>query len=138
LTLLYQHALLLIFLIVGVIIRSVSPHEQTPRINAMRFHSLIAILVGATSHVVAEPILIQPLHSPIPPPAPNTRSKHAESAISLPALVADDSRFATRRASASASYWLEEIQHQGISAFNSAPGTYQVFRNVKSFGAKGM
>jgi glucan 1,3-beta-glucosidase len=36
-----------------------------------------------------------------------------------------------------APYWLENIAHQGISAFNSNPAEYQVFRNVKSFGAKG-
>lgn len=35
------------------------------------------------------------------------------------------------------SYWLEDIKHQGIAAFNSNPGDYQVFRNVKDFGAKG-
>ncbi|MCJ1472557.1 hypothetical protein MMC13_001206 [Lambiella insularis] len=34
-------------------------------------------------------------------------------------------------------YWLENIKHQGISAFNPDPATYQVFRNVKDFGAKG-
>ena len=28
-------------------------------------------------------------------------------------------------------YWMETIAHQGISAFNSSPDTYQVFRNVK-------
>jgi glucan 1,3-beta-glucosidase len=33
-------------------------------------------------------------------------------------------------------YWYEDINHQGISAFG--PGGYQVFRNVKSYGAKGM
>jgi hypothetical protein len=38
---------------------------------------------------------------------------------------------------AATAYWLETIKHQGISAFNSDPATYQVFRNVKSFGAKG-
>ncbi|KAF2162825.1 glycoside hydrolase family 55 protein [Zasmidium cellare ATCC 36951] len=35
------------------------------------------------------------------------------------------------------SYWLESIKHQGLAAFNSNPGSYQVFRNVKDFGAKG-
>lgn len=35
------------------------------------------------------------------------------------------------------SYWMEDIEHQGIAAFNSNPGTYTVFRNVKDFGAKG-
>ncbi|GAB7348730.1 hypothetical protein MBLNU459_g7467t1 [Dothideomycetes sp. NU459] len=34
-------------------------------------------------------------------------------------------------------YWLEDIKHQGIAAFNPDPATYQVFRNVKDFGAKG-
>ena len=33
-------------------------------------------------------------------------------------------------------FWLEQIAHQGISAFG--PGGYTVFRNVKDFGAKGM
>ena len=33
-------------------------------------------------------------------------------------------------------YWYENINHQGISAFG--PSGYQVFRNVKSYGAKGM
>lgn len=34
-------------------------------------------------------------------------------------------------------FWLQNIAHQGTSAFNSAPSSYQVFRNVKNFGAKG-
>ncbi|KAG2335843.1 glycoside hydrolase family 55 protein [Suillus weaverae] len=34
-------------------------------------------------------------------------------------------------------YWLQTVQHQGTSAFNSDPSSYQVFRNVKDFGAKG-
>jgi glucan 1,3-beta-glucosidase len=33
-------------------------------------------------------------------------------------------------------YWYEYINHQGISAFG--PSGYQVFRNVKNYGAKGM
>ncbi|KAF8847257.1 pectin lyase-like protein [Acephala macrosclerotiorum] len=36
-----------------------------------------------------------------------------------------------------APYWLEGIKHQGISAFNTNSSSYQVFRNVKDFGAKG-
>jgi hypothetical protein len=39
--------------------------------------------------------------------------------------------------SVSTPYWLEQIKHQGVAAFNPSPGTYQVFRNVKDFGAKG-
>lgn len=34
-----------------------------------------------------------------------------------------------------AAYWYEQIPHQGISAFG--PGGYAVYRNVKSYGAKG-
>ncbi|TFK67130.1 exo-beta-1,3-glucanase [Pluteus cervinus] len=40
-------------------------------------------------------------------------------------------------ASASAPFWLERIKHQGKSPFNPNPAGYQVFRNVKDFGAKG-
>ncbi|KAH0142661.1 glycoside hydrolase family 55 protein, partial [Aureobasidium melanogenum] len=40
-------------------------------------------------------------------------------------------------ASSACAYWLEDIKHQGIAAFNPSPSTYQVFRNVKDFGAKG-
>ena len=33
-------------------------------------------------------------------------------------------------------FWLENIKHQGVVAFRKN-STYQVFRNVKDFGAKG-
>ncbi|KAI1633111.1 putative Exo-beta-1,3-glucanae [Biscogniauxia mediterranea] len=34
-------------------------------------------------------------------------------------------------------YWLEDVERQGLAAFNPHPDRYQVFRNVKEFGAKG-
>ncbi|KXT07061.1 hypothetical protein AC579_5873 [Pseudocercospora musae] len=34
-------------------------------------------------------------------------------------------------------FWMEDIKHQGVAAFNSNPSAYRVFRNVKDFGAKG-
>ncbi|KAJ3762988.1 exo-beta-1,3-glucanase [Lentinula raphanica] len=34
-------------------------------------------------------------------------------------------------------YWMQNIKHQGTAAFNADPSGYQVFRNVKDFGAKG-
>jgi hypothetical protein len=34
------------------------------------------------------------------------------------------------------SYWLEDMEHRGVAPFNS-DSSYQVFRNVKDFGAKG-
>lgn len=38
--------------------------------------------------------------------------------------------------SSCASYWMENIKHQGIASFNNQ-STYQIFRNVKDYGAKG-
>lgn len=43
----------------------------------------------------------------------------------------------TGTSSGKCSYWLEDIKHQGIAAFNPDASSYQVFRNVKDFGAKG-
>ncbi len=40
-------------------------------------------------------------------------------------------------AGASDPFWLQSISHRGTAAFNSNPSGYQVFRNVKDFGAKG-
>ncbi|KAF4578517.1 hypothetical protein EYR36_000324 [Pleurotus pulmonarius] len=34
-------------------------------------------------------------------------------------------------------FWLQTIKHQGTAAFNPNPAGYQVFRNVKDFGARG-
>jgi len=39
-------------------------------------------------------------------------------------------------AAVEAKWWMEDIAHQGISAFNPDP-SYKVFRNVKDFGAVG-
>jgi glucan 1,3-beta-glucosidase len=33
-------------------------------------------------------------------------------------------------------YWMEDVAHRGVSPFNPDK-SYQVFRNVKDFGAKG-
>lgn len=34
-------------------------------------------------------------------------------------------------------YWLQTIAHRGNAAFNPNPNSYQIFRNVKDFGARG-
>ncbi|KAG6840103.1 hypothetical protein C0991_008979, partial [Blastosporella zonata] len=34
-------------------------------------------------------------------------------------------------------FWMQNIKHQGTSAYISNSGSYQIFRNVKDFGAKG-
>lgn len=40
-------------------------------------------------------------------------------------------------AAADTAYWLADIAHQGVAAFNPNPSGYGVFRNVKDYGAKG-
>ncbi|KAJ7030627.1 exo-beta-1,3-glucanase, partial [Mycena alexandri] len=40
-------------------------------------------------------------------------------------------------AAPAAPFWMQNIKHQGIAAFNPNSTTYQVFRNVLDFGAKG-
>lgn len=40
-------------------------------------------------------------------------------------------------AAADTAYWLADIAHQGVAAFNPNPSGYRVFRNVKDYGAKG-
>jgi len=39
--------------------------------------------------------------------------------------------------STACSYWLDQIKHQGVAAFNSN-NNYTVYRNVKDYGAVGM
>lgn len=82
----------------------------------MQLHSLIVLLVAA-SYVVADPPTPSENHPPL-----FTHSPHA----------------ASNNGARPAPYWLEDIKHQGISAFHSNPSSYEVFRNVKDFGAKGM
>ena len=54
----------------------------------------------------------------------------------LPGASALAARYSN--SSACAPYWLENIKHQGLAPFNNATiGSYQVFRNVKDFGAVG-
>lgn len=40
-------------------------------------------------------------------------------------------------AAATDPFWMQNIKHQGTSAFNSDPSSYTVFRNVMDYGAKG-
>ncbi|GLB35079.1 putative glycoside hydrolase family 55 protein [Lyophyllum shimeji] len=53
-------------------------------------------------------------------------------------MVGIDANLGLDRGAAAAGdpFWLESIKHRGSSAYNPDP-TYQVFRNVKDFGAKG-
>jgi hypothetical protein len=54
--------------------------------------------------------------------------------LSLPILSGCKGGFLTVQMSFALIF--RSIKHQGIAAFNPNPATYQVFRNVKDFGAK--
>lgn len=59
----------------------------------------------------------------------------ANSSVATP--TAASRKNAVEAAVSDPAYWLADVTHQGIAAFNAAPSTYQVFRNVKDFGAAG-
>lgn len=65
-------------------------------------------------------------------------TKVASAAVSFgtkAAVIAEST--GTTVAAADTGYWLADIAHQGVAAFNSNPSGYKVFRNVKDYGAKG-
>ncbi|KAA8569809.1 hypothetical protein EYC84_002152 [Monilinia fructicola] len=89
--------------------------------NLFLFLSLNVILASVTSTFVSTTIIhIGPVKIPVPPVAP----------------FGNFINVTTINNSAS-SYWLEEIGHRGVAPFVSNVTSYQVFRNVKDFGAKG-
>ncbi|KAJ5344524.1 Pectin lyase fold/virulence factor [Penicillium brevicompactum] len=65
-----------------------------------------------------------PTEIAIPPAAVETAAVKVQAAV-------------VEAAAADTGYWLADIAHQGIAAFNSNPSGYVVFRNVKDYGAKG-
>lgn len=71
----------------------------------------------------------QVLHDPAGSQTPSFTSKPLTDKPTTPPDVA---------APGDAPYWLADIAHQGLAAFNQVPSAYKVFRNVKEFGAKGM
>ncbi|KAK9781755.1 putative Exo-beta-1,3-glucanae [Seiridium cardinale] len=86
--------------------------------------------------------------SDFPEPTSTTAGGHeAYSVSSLPALSAPTARpYGTTKpsttnsanpASSTCSYWLEDVEHQGIASFNKDAANYTVFRNVRDYGAKG-
>lgn len=65
-------------------------------------------------------------------------TKTASAAVSFETKVAVVNSPVAAVAAADAAYWLADIAHQGVAAFNSNPSGYQVFRNVKDYGAIGV
>ncbi|KAJ5549500.1 Pectin lyase fold/virulence factor [Penicillium frequentans] len=109
----------------------------------MHFASLIScvsLLAYAHAHVV-DTRHVGKQHRDL---HPDRRSVYAprnsvEADISVPTPIASlkFSVDVSIDATDDASYWLADIAHQGIAAFNSNPSDYTVFRNVKDYGAKG-
>lgn len=105
----------------------------------MNFQLLITLLFSTTSGVIASPDEIPWVKSVV-----SSMTKQFESCVNYigptgTATLALKTHSVTKVTATptATSYWLEEIKHQGIAAFNPDPSTYVVFRNVKDFGAVG-
>ncbi len=109
----------------------------------MPFFHLAFALLGAISPVAASKVSISQVLSVVESatssfaPAVTYAGPTGSASLALKTSTTKDSPQVVAATPAAAPYWLESIPHQGISAFNSNPASYQVFRNVKSFGAKG-
>ncbi|TPX15415.1 uncharacterized protein E0L32_004395 [Thyridium curvatum] len=69
---------------------------------------------------------------------PTTTSAPTSSASSSSSSSTSISSTSTSIAApACTDYWLSKIKHQGYAPYADSPSTYQVFRNVKDYGAKG-
>jgi glucan 1,3-beta-glucosidase len=107
----------------------------------MRVIDVVSVLFGLAGTAVASPVVHIPEVSSVVSSV--TASYAAALLYAGPTGSTSTSKSAAPVATPQAAavgatpYWLETIKHQGISAFNSNPGSYQVFRNVKDFGAKG-
>ncbi|KAJ5292368.1 Endochitinase B1 [Penicillium atrosanguineum] len=99
--------------------------------------SCLSFIACAPTQVLAGPALARPSSSTLKPLAKHTSSSIASTsspiALETPVVAIQ----ATSETSDDVSYWLADITHQGIAAFNSNPSTYKVFRNVRDYGAKG-
>ncbi|KAK0111212.1 hypothetical protein ONS95_001586 [Cadophora gregata] len=108
----------------------------------MNFILLVFALLGsnqafaATTSSSGTPSPASSLTSSLPPTVSSSLSVGGSSTT---LKTSSTSRTASAATSSSTSipYWLEQIKHQGLSPFSPDPANYQVFRNVKDFGAKG-
>lgn len=95
--------------------------------------SCLSFIACVHAQVLAGPALAGPSSFTSKPLAKHTSSASLASSLETPAVNVH----ATSETTDDASYWLADITHQGVAAFNSNPSTYTVFRNVKDYGAKG-
>jgi hypothetical protein len=125
-------------------ISHVHPIVQRPSAKMPLFRLAFALL-SAISQVAAVQVSSLPVSSVISSASSSSASAvtyanptgSASSVLASSSTVKFDPQAVAATPAAAAPYWLESITHQGISAFNSNPASYQVFRNVQSFGAKG-
>jgi glucan 1,3-beta-glucosidase len=121
----------------------------------MRVHSLLTVcaLGGGISQVVGQELRIPWVEAMVasvtqkyadavtyhgPTGSALAVAKSAEASISSSLKARPTSSVKINERQSAQPYWLESIAHQGISAFHPNPAGYQVFRNVKDFGAKGL
>ena len=68
----------------------------------------------------------------------NSTSKQSATATGPRVPNAISASVLTTMPASTCDYWLQNIDHQGFSPSNANPTSYQVFRNVKDFGAAGL
>lgn len=100
----------------------------------MRFPSFISCLLAVGTHaaVLREFDISKQMMSGLTPSAFPIKGNPLRAPEDAPLDRRDGQE------AAASSYWLEDMQHQGIAAFNPNPSGYKVFRNVKDYGAVGM
>ena len=105
--------------------------------HLLAFSSLLLALRVSSSHVSKHiPEVEDAVTSALNEYHSYTAYKGSDDPAATPAPTAAPKASPGSTNSAGAPYWLEQIKHQGIAAFN--PDTsYKTFRNVKDFGAKG-
>lgn len=98
----------------------------------MRFLPVVAHLsLAACSHARALPANHQRSSQPL---IQETISKGLSANVSISPQSVSNAALDVENDPA---YWLANIDHQGVAAFNNNPSGYTVFRNVKDYGAKG-
>lgn len=99
-------------------------------------------LVGCVNAQLLDLPIVDELVSSAMLPFEQYTSYNAPTEIAIPPAAVETAAVkvqaaAVEAAAADTGYWLADIAHQGIAAFNSNPSGYVVFRNVKDYGAKG-
>jgi len=118
----------------------------------MRVHSLLSFLVYGATVVVGQELKIpwvEAMMASVTAQFADAVSYSGPTGTALAEVVAAQASLSSSAIArptsvakiiprAAAPYWLEQIPHRGVAAFNPNAATYQVFRNVKDFGAKGI